>query len=131
MAVSHLSIVGNIPDLSGYEASGADLCPDYWTPSEVGESKRLVFVGIEMRAVPSQDDPNITVDLECAVFIEPGDPHIVLANGSKRLVGVFENSKVESGTPVEVTYRGKKKNKNNAHQSDTWSVVPLKEKGGK
>jgi len=49
-----------------------------------------------------------------------------VVNGSKRLVAVFENNEIAPNTPVQITYKGKKKNRTNGNMSDDWSVVTLK-----
>ena len=52
-----------------------------------------------------------------------------ITNGSRRLVGILEqyieNGALKKGTPLKITYMGKRKNKTNNFQSDNWSVKPL------
>ncbi len=112
-------------DLESLEVASVDLSQEYWTPSEVGEKKRMIFAGVSERVVLDQKT-NEEILLPCAVFVVPGaDGHKTIVNGSKRLVAVFENGSIANGTPVQVTYTGKKKNRTNGNQSDTWSVVTL------
>lgn len=123
-----LELVNGVPRLDDYEPAGVDLCPEYWTPKEVGESRRMLYLGIEERPMPSADDPNKLVNLECVLFVEPGEVARVVANGSKRLVGVFEGDKIKVGTPFEITYQGEAENSTNNKKSHSWSVVELKKK---
>lgn len=117
---------GMIPDLSNAKEVPFDLMSDYWTPETPGESKRLVFDSIRMRGVKDMNSDN-TIDLECAFFFEQGEKGEVktICNGSRRLVGVIESYNIERGTPLLVTYKGKKKNATNSFFSDIWSVKPL------
>lgn len=119
-----------IPSLDDYVPASVDLSGEYWTPED-GEVRRLIFWSIEERSVPDQKDANKLVDLQCCVFIDPqkDGQHKTVANGSKRLVAAFENSAIVQGTPVQITYVGKKRNRTNANMSDHWSVFVLKKKG--
>lgn len=118
---------------TGYEPDSIDLSGEYWTPEEPGEVRRMIFAGIETRSAPDHQNPEKQVPLECVVFVLPGKKgnHKTVFNGSRRLVGVFENGDIEKGTAVQITYNGKKKNRTNANQSDDWSVQTLKKKGSK
>ena len=120
-----------ITTLDDYVPASVDLSGEYWTPEE-GETKRLIFWAVEQRTVSDQKDANKLVDLQCCVFIDPqkDGQHKTLSNGSKRLVAAFENTQMQQGTPVQITYVGKKRNRTNANLSDHWSVLVLK-KGGK
>lgn len=118
---------GNLPNLQDqFDAIPLDLMADYWTPVEVGESKRVFFTEIKERPVLDQNTGEI-LDLECAFFIEqtPKGDLVQTSNGSKRLVGALISNQVPKGTALLITYLGKKKNKNNAFSSDNWSVKPL------
>lgn len=122
----------DIPNLEeDYEPNSVDLSFEYWTPEEEGERKRVIFWEIATRTVPDHQDANKIVDLPCAVFIQPDNEggFSTVANGSRRLVALFENSEIEQGTPVQVTYKGKAKNRTNSNMSDRWSVVTLGKKG--
>ncbi|QJB39750.1 hypothetical protein HF324_18550 [Chitinophaga oryzae] len=114
------------PDLVTARAMPFDLMADYWTPEEEGEEKRIVFYCLKTRPVQDMNDTTIIMDLLCAFFWEKTAGGIrSISNGSKRLVGALKENNVQSGTPLLVTYLGKKKNKNNNYQSDLWSVKPL------
>jgi hypothetical protein len=117
-----------IPNLDEFEAASCDLSHEYWTPENKGETRKMFYMGVQQRTVPSQSGGEI--DLDCVLFMLPGKDgtHKTVVNGSKRLVAVFQNNEMESGTPVQVTYNGKKKNRTNGNISDDWSVVLLKVK---
>ena len=113
-------------DLATLEVASVDLSQEYWTPEKEGDRKRMIFAGVSERVVLDQKTGE-EILLPCAVFIVPGadGEHKTIVNGSKRLVAVFENGSVANGTPVQVTFTGKKKNRTNGNMSDTWSVVML------
>ena len=125
-----LITLNGVPDLSTYEVSSGDLAFDYWTPQEEGEFKLLLYYGIEIRNVPDHADKDKTVNLPCAVFYEPTDngEYRTIVNGSVRLRSTVE--KLDRGTALKVTYRGKKLCRN-GNNSDNWAVVLLKPKGDK
>lgn len=109
-------------DLEAMEVASPDLSQQYWTPEKEWERKRMYFVAIQERIVLDQKTGE-DILLPCVVFIDSAGSTIV--NGSKRLVAVFENNEIDKGTPVQVTYKGKKKNRTNGNMSDDWSVVTL------
>lgn len=118
-------------DLESLEVASVDLSQDYWSPTEEGEKKRMYFSGLAERIVLDKDKKEIL--LKCAMFVEPladGDSKTIV-NGSKKLVATLEDNNIAAGTPVQVTYRGRKKNKTNGNLSDNWTVVTLAVKGAK
>lgn len=117
----------NVPDLDGAQEIPFDLMADYWTPEMKNESKRVYFDCIKVREVRDQQDPTITIPLSCAYFFEKekDKPVKTISNGSKRLVGLLEDLSIPRGTPLLITYLGKKKNATNTFSSDNWSVRPL------
>ena len=117
----------SIPSLEQYVPASTDLSSEYWTPED-GDIKRLIFWGVEPRDAPDHNDPEKSVQLDCCVFLEPSGngQFATLINGSKRLVAAFQNNDIEQGTPVQVTYKGKRQNRTNPNKSDFWSVVTLK-----
>lgn len=123
-----LILLNKLPaNLSDYEVASADLSFDYWTPEKEGEIRRMFFMGLQPMDVPDHSDPEKMVSLECAVFVEVEDSeHRTIVNGSVRLRSIVES--LDPATPVQVTYRGKKKNRSNGNMSDQWSVVTLKPK---
>ena len=122
--------IENVPDLSTYEQESIDLSYEYWTPEKEGESRRMFYMGTQVMTVPDHNDSETLVDLECAVFAESIDGEIkTVVNASVRLKSIVEQLEVQK--PVQITYRGKKKNRSNGNMSDQWSVVTLKKGGGK
>lgn len=119
---------GLLPELETAVEIPLDLMNDYWSPEEPGEKKRLYFDRIQERLVKDQNDPNITLPLQCVFFYEKvkGQPARSISNGSKRLVGLLESMGFQRGTALQITYLGKKKNTTNQYSSDRWSVQPLK-----
>ena len=117
---------GQLPDLSQAESYPFDLMANYWTPEAPGEMKKVFFDKIENRPVQDQQTGAI-IDLECAHFIETVNGEVkTISNGSKRLVGALEANNIQRGTPLMITYLGKKKNKSNGFHSDNWSIKLLR-----
>ena len=117
---------GNLPTLATAKEFPMDLMADYWTPEEKGESKRVYFDKFAERPVADQTTGDI-IELECAYFLEEedGGTYRSVSNGSKRLIGALQANGIKRGTPLLITYLGKKKNKTNSFQSDNWSVKIL------
>lgn len=116
----------SLPDLGQAEVVPFDLSSVYWTPEKIGESKKVYFLKIETRPVQDQQNKDVIRDLPCAFFLEKvGDDWVTICNGSIRLVSCIENNGITKGTPLQVTYLGKKKNNSNQFQSDQWKVNPL------
>ena len=126
MTLILLNEVANLED--DYEVASVDLTQQYWYPEKEAETRRMIFWEISQRKCIDQQTQE-EIELDCAVFVVPGDPPTTVANGSKRLVAVFENNEIKQGTPVQVTYNGNRKNKTNQNSSDHWSVVTLVKKG--
>ncbi len=116
-----------LPLLRDAEPYPFDLMADYWTPENDGESKRVYFDKIALRQVADQNTGDI-IELECAFFLEQQENGELktVSNGSKRLVGALQAYDIQKGTPLLITYLGKKKNRTNSFKSDIWSVKPLK-----
>lgn len=117
----------NLPDLSQAIEVPLDLMSDYWTPGPAGESKLVFFDRIDISKVIDQQTGE-TIDLECAYFLEQDSKGEIksVRNGSKRLVGALVSADVQRGTALKITFAGKKKNRNNSFQSDSWSIKPLR-----
>jgi len=117
---------GQLPDLAEAEVMPFDLMADYWTPEKSMESKRVIFTKIDSRMVLDQQSQDL-IELECAFFIESTKEGArTVSNGSKRLVGSLQANGIQPGTPLLITYLGKKSNRTNAFKSDNWSVKPLR-----
>ena len=116
---------GSLPDLSKAEAAPLELNGEYWTPEREGEVRRMFFK--ELR-VETTTDPASGKDVELLVayFVQVIDgSKRVVRQASRRLTGVMESLGIKEGTPLEITYLGKKKNKTNSFLSDNWSIRPL------
>ena len=132
--MSALVALSRIPDLENAVEDVVSFGSEYWTPENIGESKRGFVLGIEIQSHEKMDDGTGEVsmlDLPCVVFAEQTkDGFKQWANGSVRLVAIVSDA-VKSGalkygeTPVQVKYTGKKKNKTNAFKSDNWDIRPL------
>jgi len=99
---------------------------EYWSPSEKGEVKLVFFESMSVEKVLNPDTGE--EKLLPTVHLYEQDKnynHVRLSNSSARLVGLFERMGYERGTPLQITYLGKEKNKNNAYQSDSWDVRQL------
>ena len=131
LQVAAFDLTGNLPNLSQASEMPIDLCGNYWIFENPEESKRLFFVEIKSQKVLSANGNGELIDLECAVFLEQKTDGSVstVINGSRRLVGVLEgyieSGSIRQGTPLQITYNGKRKNRTNSYQSDSWSIRPL------
>lgn len=115
-----------LPDLSTADEIPLDLMSDYWTPENIGESKRVYFVKLD--TVPAIDQQSgEEIELECAFFLERDEKGLIkqIRNGSKKLVAAMIINNTQKGAALKITYMGKKRNRTNANYSDNWSVLPL------
>jgi len=114
-----------LPDLTKAEAAPLELTGEYWTPEKEGEVRRMFFKEIRQELTTDMASGS-DVELSVAYFVQVinGDKKVI-RQASKRLTGVLETLRVETGTPLEITYLGKKKNKTNSFSSDSWSIKPL------
>jgi len=123
LAIPTFDLSGNLPDLNTLEALPIDLTVDYWTPESPGESKRLYFRGVfdESRI---NEDTGEAYESSVAYFIEQlaDGTHKQLINKTVRMVSAVKA--LESGTPLQITYTGKKKTQA-GHNIDTWQITPL------
>lgn len=113
------------PDLENAQALPIDFMSSYWTPENPGEAKNVVFSHIDDSSLVDQESGEVKT-LRTAFFFEKTDGEVrSVRNASKRLVGAIESNAIGRGTPLRITYLGKKKNVNNAFKSDDWAVKPL------
>ncbi len=120
-----------LPDLRNAEVLPIELTTLYWTPEQVGETKRVYFDCIAFKEMPALEGGTGEAGriLPCAFFFEQTDEGVVrLCNASARLVGALEGNFVKRGTPLIIIYKGKVKNSTNAFKSDSWSIQPLNPK---
>lgn len=126
-----LTNAAGLPNLQDADELPVDLSGNYWTPNPAGESKRMFFVEIKPQKVLSINGTGELIDLECATFLEQNADGTIqtVVNGSRRLVGILEQyvsgGVIKQGAPLQITYLGKRKNKTNSFQSDSWSIRPL------
>lgn len=116
-----------LPDLSKAKKSDFTIGMEYWNPEKEGENIRAFFAGFDTIRVPDLNDKEIIVDLRVARFVYQidGKKHMI-CNGSARLVSNLENHDIVTvGTPMEIIFLGKKKNKSNNFSSDTFEITLL------
>lgn len=119
---------GKMPDLSKAEAAPLELTGEYWSPEREGEVRRMFFNEVRIEKTADMQSGS-DIDLPVAYFVEVREgKNIVVRQASRRLTAVFEAfvDRIEPGTPFEITYLGKRKNKTNQFMSDHWSVKPLR-----
>lgn len=117
--------VNDIDRLDAAESAPIDLMSDYWTPENVGETKRMIFdrIGFSNVLVP---DTGELIELDCAFFYYKDNGVVKqIRNGSKRLVGAIQAYNIQRGAALEIKYIGKKTNRTNSFKSDNWSIRPL------
>lgn len=113
------------PNLDDAQVLPMDLMSTYWTPEAANESKNVVFSHIDDSTLVDPESGEVKT-LRTAFFFEQKDGEVrSVRNASKRLVGAIESNMIARGTPLRITYLGKKKNVNNAFRSDDWAVKPL------
>ena len=120
---------GTLPVLKDSKAMPIELSSTYWSPEDAGDSFKGFYQGIEPSTYEDRKTGEV-IDLPCALFlIQQGDTVSTIRNGSKRLVAALEDAadrgRIGVGSPILVTFMGKKKNKRNEYTSDTWSIKPL------
>lgn len=128
---------GQLPDLHSEQVFTVPFAleSEYWSP-EVGEVKMGFIQACEIHQFPKRDNASIMVDVECIKLLEqlPDGTIQNVINGSKRLVDLIntflKSGKLVPGNPLQITYTGKKKNKTNSNESNTWQVKPIAIKGG-
>lgn len=123
-----------LPDLGQAKVIPVDIATEYWQPVTPGESKRVVFDRIDTCKAPDLRNPDTLVELECAFFFEcTGKKILSISNGSKRLVSAIQNLmnsphspfEIVRGSLLEITFKGKVKNKTNSFSSDRWGIRPI------
>lgn len=117
------SDISQITDLSTYKTVGLNLSATYWSPANVGDTKRLLFMEIKSIQHPNEETAEAK-ELPTAVFVDPSTKEVI-HQGSARLVAIFQRENTKPLTPVQITYRGKVKNSTNQFSSDAWEVYYL------
>lgn len=126
-----LSDRASLPDLSKSTALPTDFTSVYWSPNDEGDTIRAFYNGIEPSTYTDEKSGEV-IDLPCVLLLaqDPKSKNLInMRNGSKRLVATLEDHEtkgtISRGTPIEITYLGKRKNKRNTYLSDHWSIKPL------
>lgn len=115
--------IAKAPSLETATPIGLNLSATYWSPTVVGETRRLYF--IEIKPITQiNDDTGEVKQLNTAVMVDPATKEVI-HQGSARLVGIFEREHPEPMTAYQITYRGKVKNSTNQFSSDAWEVYRL------
>jgi hypothetical protein len=122
-----------LPSLSQTRAAPVPLSVDYWSPDTEGDSKRGWIIGITSMEVPDMENGEIR-DLESVLLVEECDDGKKRRwfNASRVLVGNVKDA-IRRGeiipasilTPVQIVYRGQKKNRSNQRLSKRWEILPL------
>lgn len=122
-------VTAKLPNLHEGTELPIDLTSEYWTPTQQGETKLCFFQEIKPTTYKDEKTGD-TVDLECAFFIaqDADGTTRTIRNGSIILVSTLaeyvESGKLLQGTPLKLTFTGKRKT-NKGNQVDTWSVKPI------
>lgn len=120
-------------DDSDFEEVGGELGSGYWTPSEAGENKVVVFLGIDVREVLDKTTGEVkplrqAIMATKEVTPETGSEKLIeISNGSVSLVSKFERH-CNLGQVYRVTYKGKKKSGKTGNQYDDWGIVAMAKK---
>jgi len=117
--------ISKVSNLDTAKPVGLNLSASYWSPSNVGETKRLYFIEIKT-IMHVNDDTGEAKDLPTAVFVDPSTKEVI-HQGSARLVAIFQRENVPALTAFQITYKGKVKNSTNQFSSDAWEVYYLQD----
>ena len=125
--------ITELPQLNTATESIVEIGYVYWTPLNVGETKRCLIANIQPAFYDKVDEKGELTELElpCVHFIVNEDNTWVrMANGSKRLVATIDQA-IKAGvivagvTPIQIKYLGKRKNSTNGFSSDHFEVKLL------
>lgn len=109
-----------------------DMAANYWSPTEKGEKKRLIFQKIVTEPCPSFTDPTVMVDLEVAHFVEvvldkeTGEvTQNMVRTASKMIVSFLKtfNGGVPKHAAMLIEYKGREKGKR--YMYDNWAIRPI------
>jgi hypothetical protein len=122
-----------LPSIQSTQAANVPLQVEYWSPQEEGESKRGWILGIEPQEVADIETGELKL-LESMLFVEEtaDGKKARFFNASRTLVANVKAA-ISRGeiipasilTPVQITYRGVKKNRTNNYKSSKWEILPL------
>lgn len=118
----------NLPklNLADLEVSQVSDNSEYWSPTEVGETKLVFFDSMTIDKIQDNESGEEKILPTVHLWEQLPDGEVSkIANSSARLVGLFDRMNYKQGTPLKITFTGKEKNKNNSYQSDAWTVHRL------
>ena len=127
--MSMQAFCGELPDLSKATPAPLPINGEYWSPSSIGESKRMFFKELRMETVIDAKSGQ-DVELKVAYFVEPveGKKPRIIRQGGIRLTSVFDSfvkaGRIVPGMAFEITYDGKQKT-GTGNFVDTWTITPL------
>lgn len=99
-----------------------NIISEYWggdSGAEIGETRRSFFLGVKEQV----DQNGELIEIVEFVYRKDGTPK-VYRNASSLLVGVMKKEGFPVGSPFDITYDGKKANKE-GRKYDVWAVKPL------
>ncbi len=104
-----------------------ELCPNYWTPTEIGEYKDLYFMGFGEEPLPSFSDSKILEERSVVKFMERKDGDFVaITSAATILLNEFERLHAKGNASIgdlfRVQFLGREDNKNNKNSSFKWSI---------
>ena len=124
LAIADTNNFDSMPDLDKAKTIDCDLVPEYWTPENKGDKRRCIFVGMESHEFIDEVNGGEMKQLKSASFMhKEGNTWKKFTNSSTKLINTLESVKVN--TALEITYKGKEKNKTNAFSHDAWEIKYL------
>ena len=106
--MSMQAFCGELPDLSQAIPAPLPINGEYWSPSSIGESKRMFFKELRMETVIDAKSGQ-DVELQVAYFVEPveGKKPRIIRQGGIRLTSVFDSfvkaGRIVPGMAFEIT----------------------------
>jgi hypothetical protein len=122
-----------IPDLRQAEVIPLPVGTEYWSPENEGESKRVFVAGVGPTDIVDPQTGEVK-QMGAVFLLEVGEDGKARKwmNAGRVLVGnisdAIKRGQIVPGTaltPVQITYLGTKKNRNNAKLSRRWEILPL------
>jgi hypothetical protein len=109
--------------LDAAQAMPFDLTEGYWSPSKMGETKKILLQGVRTVNYLREETGEV-IELETAYMVEVVEGVAkTVTNASWKLVKALKAFK--PGSAFLLTYLGKQKNRSNQNSSDTFSIKPL------
>lgn len=86
---------------------GVSLAPTYFEFENTGDSVRGVFIGYKQLTVQDAERDGELKEITAVGWMNLDES--VSVNAGVSLVGIFQQSGIQIGTPVEITFKGRKK----------------------